>query len=141
MKYFCAISLSLCAVTLSAATLEVEISGMTKEGTLHLAVYCSKEVFESDEGDRPGPQPGIVAGSIKNIDTEVYKETFEIPAGIYAIGYYIDANENQKLDTNFVGVPKEEYGFSNNARGAFGPPSFESASFTLDSYLKLLMEL
>jgi uncharacterized protein (DUF2141 family) len=114
---------------------------MTKEGTLHLAVYSSKEVFESDEGDRPGPQPGIVAGSIKNIDTEVYKETFEIPAGIYAIGYYIDANENQKLDTNFVGVPKEEYGFSNNARGAFGPPSFESASFTLDSYLKLLMEL
>ena len=55
MKYFCAISLSLCAVTLSAATLEVEISGMTKEGTLHLAVYSSKEVFESDEGDRPGP--------------------------------------------------------------------------------------
>ena len=141
MKYFCAISLSLCAVTLSAATLEVEISGMTKEGALHLEVYSSKEVFESDEGDRPGPQPGIVAGSIKNIDTEVYKETFEIPAGIYAIGYYIDANENQKLDTNFIGVPKEEYGFSNNARGAFGPPSFESASFTLDSYLKLLMEL
>ena len=57
------------------------------------------------------------------------------------IGYYINANENEKLETNFIGIPEEEYGFSNNARGTFGPPSFESASFTLDSYRKLLMEL
>ena len=40
-----------------------------------------------------------------------------------------------------LGIPKEQFGFSNNARGTFGPPSFESASFTLDSYHKLLMEL
>ena len=57
------------------------------------------------------------------------------------IGYYIEANENEKLDNNFIGIPKEEYAFSNNARSTFGPPNFESASFTLDSYRKLLMEL
>jgi len=139
--YFCLLSFLLCSFQLRAATLEVEISGITKEGILHLAIYSSKEVFESDKGDRPGPQPGIIAGSIKNVGTEVYKETFEIPAGTYVIGYYIDVNENEKLDTNFIGIPKEEYGFSNNARGTFGPPSFESASFILDSYRKLLMEL
>ena len=141
VKYFCLLSFLLCSFQLRAATLEVEISGITKEGILHLAIYSSKEVFESEKGDRPGPQPGIIAGSIKNVGTEVYKETFEIPAGTYVIGYYIDVNENEKLDTNFIGIPKEEYGFSNNARGTFGPPSFASASFILDSYRQLLMEL
>ena len=141
MKLLCILSIILCSFQLRAATLEVEISGITQEGILHLAIYSSKEVFESDMGDRPGPQPGIVDGSIKNVGTEVYEETFEIPAGTYVIGYYIDVNENEKLDTNFIGIPKEEYGFSNNARSTFGPPSFESASFTLDSYHKLLMEL
>ena len=141
MKLLCILSIILCSYPLRAANLEVEISGITKEGILHLAIYSSREVFESDRGDKPGPQPGIVAGSIKNVGTEVYKETFEIPAGTYVIGYYIDANGNEKLDTNFIGIPKEEYGFSNNARGTFGPPSFESASFTLDLYRKLLMEL
>ena len=141
MKLRYILSIILCSFPLKANTLEVEISGITKEGILHLAIYSSKEVFESDRGGKPGPQPGIVAGSIKNVGTEVYKETFEIPAGTYVIGYYIDANGNEKLDTNFIGIPKEEYGFSNKARGTFGPPSFESASFTLDSYRKLLMEL
>ncbi len=141
MKYFYLILLVLCSFTLRAATLEVEITGVTKEGVLHLAIYSSKEAFESDRGDRPGPQPGIIAGSIKNIDTETYKETFDIPVGTYAVGYYIDANENEKLDTNFLGIPKEEYGFSNNVRGKFGPPSFESASFILGAYRKLLLEI
>jgi uncharacterized protein (DUF2141 family) len=141
MKLFYTLSIILCSFQLRAATLDVEISGISKECILHLAIYSSKEVFESDRGDRPGPQPGIVAGSIINVGTEFYKETFEIPAGTYVIGYYIDANENEKLDTNFIGIPKEQFGFSNNARGTFGPPNFESASFTLDSYHKLLMEL
>lgn len=101
MKHFYLILSVLCSFTLRAATLEVEITGVTKEGVLYLAIYSSKEAFESDRGDRPGPQPGIIAGSIKNIDTETYKETFDIPAGTYAVGYYIDANENEKLDTNF----------------------------------------
>lgn len=141
MKHFYLILLVLCSFTLRAATLEVEITGVTKEGVLHLAIYSSKEAFESDRGDRPGSQPGIIAGSIKNIDTETYKETFDIPTGTYAVGYYIDANENEKLDTNFLGIPKEEYGFSNNVREKYGPPSFESASFILGAYRKLLLEI
>ena len=70
VKYFCLLSFLLCSFQLRAATLEVEISGITKEGILHLAIYSSKEVFESDKGDRPGPQPGIIAGSIINVGTE-----------------------------------------------------------------------
>ena len=38
-------------------------------------------------------------------------------------------SDNSILDTNWMGIPKEPYGFSNDAMGTFGPPSFQQASF------------
>jgi uncharacterized protein (DUF2141 family) len=40
------------------------------------------------------------------------------------------------MDTNFIGMPEEGYGFSNNAKVFFGPPNFGAASFTIDTELK-----
>lgn len=58
--------------------------------------------------------------------------TFEdIPPGTYAIGVIHDENMNGKLDTK-LGIPTEGYGFSNDARELFGPPSFPAASFPYD---------
>jgi uncharacterized protein (DUF2141 family) len=42
-----------------------------------------------------------------------------------------DSNSNQKLDTNWIGIPKEGYGFSNNAKATLGPPSFDQVKFNL----------
>lgn len=53
-----------------------------------------------------------------------------VPPGPYAISVMHDENQNNELDSNLIGIPKEGFGFSNNAMGAFGPPSFEKASFT-----------
>lgn len=59
--------------------------------------------------------------------------TFEdIPPGTYAIGVIHDENMNGKLDTGFLGIPLEGYGFSNDARELLGPPSFSAASFPYD---------
>jgi len=52
-----------------------------------------------------------------------------IPAGKYALSAYHDANVNGELDKNMIGIPKEGFGFSNDAMGMFGPPDFEKASF------------
>ena len=49
--------------------------------------------------------------------------------GIYAFVLYFGVNLNNKLEKNFVGIPKEPDAFSNNARGFFGTPSFEYALF------------
>jgi uncharacterized protein (DUF2141 family) len=54
------------------------------------------------------------------------------PARAYAVAAFHDENGNQKLDTNFVGAPKEGFGFSNGARGKLSAPSFEAAKFTHD---------
>lgn len=42
-----------------------------------------------------------------------------------------DENGNGKLDSNWLGIPSEPVGASNDARGQFGPPSFEDAAFEL----------
>ena len=60
------------------------------------------------------------------------KITFEIPAkiqGEYAISVYYDRNNDDQLNTNWIGIPVEPVGFSNNATGLIGPPSFKDASF------------
>jgi uncharacterized protein (DUF2141 family) len=55
-----------------------------------------------------------------------------VPRGDYALKIFHDENDNQKLDTNFVGMPREKFGFSNDAMGRFGPPSFEQARFRFE---------
>lgn len=66
----------------------------------------------------------------------------DIPPGTYAMVVIHDENMNGMLDTNFLGVPTEGYGFSNDARGVLGPPAFSAASFPYDGQnLELTMSL
>ena len=62
----------------------------------------------------------------------------ELPYGEYAIKAFHDEDENDDLNTNILGMPVEDYGFSNNARGVFGPPSWESAKFNLRNDKKVI---
>jgi uncharacterized protein (DUF2141 family) len=55
----------------------------------------------------------------------------DLPPGQYAAVVFQDFNGNGKLDKNFLGIPKEPYGFSNDARGSAGPPKFSDAAVTL----------
>ncbi|MDD2914192.1 MAG: DUF2141 domain-containing protein [Gallionella sp.] len=51
--------------------------------------------------------------------------------GSYAVAAYVDSKDNGRQDQNFLGVPTELYGFSNNARGKFGVPDFAAAGFAI----------
>lgn len=53
----------------------------------------------------------------------------KVPAGTYGISAFHDANANGKFDTNFMGIPTEEYGVSRNARGSLRVPRFSDAKF------------
>jgi len=57
--------------------------------------------------------------------------------GKYAIRYFHDENSNDELDMNFLGIPKEGYGFSNDAYGKFGPKDFEEWIFTVSDTTKI----
>ena len=119
--------------------LKVTVENIKREGVLYMAVYDDKDVFESDRGDNSEQRPGIVGGLIKAVEAGRTEGVIELREGTYAIGFYIDKNQNEKIDTNFLGIPKEQFGFSNDVMGKFGPPSFEAASFVHKDETELTM--
>ena len=48
--------------------------------------------------------------------------------GSYAFQVYHDLDGNGEMKTNFIGIPKEPTGVSNDAKGKFGPPKFKDAA-------------
>ncbi|MEO9803930.1 MAG: DUF2141 domain-containing protein [Reichenbachiella sp.] len=59
--------------------------------------------------------------------------TFEnLPNGTYGVAVIHDENANSELDTGTFGIPTEAYGFSNDARGMFGPANFEDSKFEVN---------
>jgi len=115
----------------SADTLTVTVNNIKKAGEIHVAVYDNAEAFEADQGEKGGAAPGITEGTIEMVEPGSVTYVYELPPGTYAIGIFHDVNLNNKMDNNFFGVPKEQFGFSNNPRALLGPPNFEDAAFVL----------
>ena len=67
--------------------------------------------------------------AIKIRDAQARFDFLDIPPGTYALAVIHDENMDGKLDTNWLGIPTEGYGFSNDAKATLGPPSFSAASF------------
>lgn len=114
-------TLLLCAATAAAATVEVRVAGVTAKGKVNVAV-CDKERFLKTcaySASAPA-QAGETLVSVK-----------DVPPGTWAVVAYQDENSNGKLDTNLLGIPKEPYGFSRDARSKFGPPGFEDAAIEI----------
>ena len=120
----------LAMLEIQASELIINLSDQKKTGTLMLAIYNNAEAFEGSVVKEKRSEVGVFKG------LELYLEPMdstqlntEIPDGEYAIAFFIDANGNKKLDKNFLGIPKEQFGFSNNAMGTLSAPSFEQAKF------------
>jgi uncharacterized protein (DUF2141 family) len=80
--------------------------------------------------------PDVPSKAVKTLQLEIVRGIAvswlpDLPAGEYAIAILHDENNDQKMNTNWFGIPKEGYGFSNNVMGMFGPPSFDRAKFTI----------
>ncbi|MBY0427835.1 MAG: DUF2141 domain-containing protein, partial [Alphaproteobacteria bacterium] len=60
-----------------------------------------------------------------------------VAPGTYAVAVYHDENGNGKMDTNFIGIPKERTGASNDAKGKMGPPKFQDAKFVVSGDLTI----
>ncbi len=76
----------------------------------------------------------VYKGVHLDIDSDTLFYTFKkIPDGIYAVSVFHDENSNSKLDKNFLGIPKEGYGFSNNAKATLLVPSFNDAKFKIST--------
>jgi len=65
----------------------------------------------------------------------------DVTNGSYAVQYFHDENENKKLDKNIIGIPKEGFGFSNDAMGKFGPKDFSEWLFEVSGDIKIKMKI
>ena len=120
----------LCCIFQSQAQnkLEIDIENITiSQGTLVVSIFNSAKSFDQNEVQEGFFQKIVVGSSQLQVVFE------NLPTGRYAIKAYHDANDNQKLDKTWMGIPKESYGFSNNIMGIMGPPSFEQSAFEVDS--------
>ncbi|GMQ27803.1 DUF2141 domain-containing protein [Algoriphagus confluentis] len=107
--------------------LEVEIlQAKSNSGMIRVLVFQQADGFPDDlnKAIRSISIPSTLPTSKLLIE--------DLDAGTYAISIIHDENLNGKLDTNPVGYPTERFGFSNNPKIYFGPPSFEKAAFKLD---------
>lgn len=98
-----------------------------------IGVYDSADKFLSEHRFR-----GI---SVTSGGKSEFTTTISLPEGTFALAVFQDINANEKLDKNFFGIPSEPYGFSNNAMGSFGPPSWEAAAFTVDGSAKIAISM
>lgn len=120
----------LIAFNVAADELTINISGQNKSGILNLAIYNNAEAYDRSVKGEGRSEGGFFSGIDSFIELkESHKFVINVPEGIYAIALFIDANKNMKIDKNFLGIPKEQYGFSNNAMGTLSGPSFEQAKF------------
>lgn len=113
----------------SAFILTVDITGQENtKGSIAFAIHKNQDGF---------PEKNSTAVYRNFISFNQIPHKVELPKGEYAISIYHDENNNKELDTNFVGIPKESFGFSNNAIGLMGPPSFEKAKIILNADKKI----
>ncbi len=116
-----------------AQTLTLEVRDIDRpQGFLYVAIYSSPDNF--------------LKKLLTGFRVEVKDKTLSIPCkglpqGTYALALFQDLNGNNTLDTGAFGIPSEPTGFSNDAQGVMGPPSFEECSFTLRGDTTLVMHL
>ena len=121
----CAMLLTSCITALATgtATLKIVIEGITStEGKVCVALYDSEGNWlkNSVRGDAASPNK-----------PETVLVFNDLEPGEYALSVMHDIDGDGKLNKNAFGMPTEPYGFSNNARGAFGPAKWAKAKFSV----------
>ena len=106
----------------------------SSKGKISVAVYNSEEGFLKFDKvfkcDSIAAKKGVTKLSIK-----------DLPEGEYALAVFYDENGNDKLDTNWLGIPKEKVAFSNAKMKTFGPPKFKECVFKLSTNTKINVSL
>ena len=104
-------------------SLEVKIDNIKNDnGDILIGLYDDGNNFPRKTSD------GRIVKASKDGVTVAFHD---LKPGLYAITVLHDENSNKDMDQSKIGIPKEGFGFSNNARASFGPPSFDKVKIEL----------
>lgn len=110
----------------SGSTIVVQLNGI-KEPTGQVLL----SLFRSEEGFPTHPEKAFRWKTARVTSSSLIISLDGLPPGAYAIAVVHDENSNAVMDMDWLGMPDEPYGISNNAAGTFAPPTFGEAKFTV----------
>lgn len=117
------------------AKITIKVKGIAEvKGVMNIALFSSEDEYKSKDNF-------FLAERVPITSTDFSYTFQEVPSGVYAVKIYQDLNSDEELDTNWIGMPKEPFGFSNDAKGKMGPPSFEATSFKAEGDTELVITL
>ena len=129
MRAFIATSLVLAAAAIGNAAaqsgneISVVVDGLRNDkGMVRCGLYASAVGFREPGKEMKGVAAPISGGKA----TCVFND---LPPGSYAVAVFHAENNETQLETGMFGKPKQGYGFSRDAKGSFGPPSFDAAAY------------
>ena len=105
--------------------LTLNITNIKSKGNLYISILTDSLAYSSNTFSSKTKSFKV------NIDKNNFTKIISLPKDKYLIQLYVDENLNDKLDSNFLGIPKEQYGFSSNEIIRFRKPNFDEASFDL----------
>jgi len=110
-------------IAAQAGTLDITVENIdTETGTLHIGLYDA-ETYEGGEA---------INGANISVDGNTVSVTLEnVEPGEYGVKIFHDEDNDGEMDTNPFGMPTEGFAFSNNAKGRFGPATWDDAKFTV----------
>lgn len=115
------------AADAQTGSLSVIVEGISSAtGKIMMAVFKDADGFPSE------PQKAFQLQQLPATKGNHVINLNGLPNGKYALALYHDQNNDNQLNTNIFGAPKEGYGFSNNVKPVFSAPGFGEASFVVD---------
>ncbi|OFY41036.1 MAG: hypothetical protein A2Z69_00125 [Bacteroidetes bacterium RBG_13_44_24] len=114
------------AISLDAQNVEVIIKGIKSEkGQIVIGIFKDQETFRTEEAflSKSFPKANIVNKEMK------IKMTLE--PGTYGLSLLDDENMSSLMEYNFIGMPKEGFGFSDYYHTGITKPKFDDFKFTL----------
>lgn len=126
--------LSLINTETQAADLTVKIESDLSDGNIGCALFANVKGFPMDA-------TGAIQKFSQNTPTGAEFVFTNLKSGKYAVSVMNDQNGNKVLDKNLLGIPKEEWGVSNNIRPTLRAPKFEEAVFEIDEKRDLTLKI
>ncbi len=141
MKLFSTLAFAgaLCALGLGAAAEAADLTVTVRQvrstqGIIAISVFDSAQTFL-------GYHREIVARDVVANQGDMPIVFKGLPPGEYAVVAYHDENNSGDIDTNFLGIPTEGFGFSNGAKAFLGPPEFKDAAVPVETTAETALDL
>jgi uncharacterized protein (DUF2141 family) len=117
---------------LAAEILIINVESNYNQGLALVGVYDKESNFGKAKVNKKLDSEKVLTGAAIQVVDNKAQIKIDIPFGFYAVSGFQDIDGNLVMSGNFLGIPKEPFGFSNNAKGKFGPPKWRDAVFNFN---------